>query len=158
MTLYSDLFGIMALYLGFRVCLSTVGLLRSCCLSLLLILLLTHQSVMWAKLGIYLSFCVFLFLSLALLLFSFSVVSHSLRPHGLPPVRFPCSSPSLEFAQTHVHWVGDAIHPFNGWMSVVPSSSCLQSFPATRSFLMSQLFTSGDQSVGASAKVLIMNI
>ena len=62
-------------------------------LSLLLILLLKHQRVMWTKLGIYLSFCVFLFLSL-ILLFSCSVVSHSLRPHGLQHVRFSCSSPS----------------------------------------------------------------
>ena len=44
--------------------------------------------------------------------------------------------------------------------SVVPFSSCLQSFPASGSFLMSQLFTSGGQSIGASASasVLPMNI
>ena len=44
--------------------------------------------------------------------------------------------------------------------SVVPFSSCLQTFPALRSFLVSQLFVSGDQSIGvsASASVLIMNI
>ena len=41
--------------------------------------------------------------------------------------------------------------------SVIPFSSCLQSFPASRSFPMSQLFTSGDQSIGASS-VLPMNI
>ena len=42
--------------------------------------------------------------------------------------------------------------------SVIPFSSCLQSFPASRSFQMSQLFTSGDQRIGASASVLPMNI
>ena len=42
--------------------------------------------------------------------------------------------------------------------SVVPFSSCLQSFPASRSFLRSQFFTSGGQSIGPSASVLPMNI
>ena len=42
--------------------------------------------------------------------------------------------------------------------SVVPFSSCLQSFPISESFLMSRLFTSGGQSVGASASVLPRNI
>ena len=64
----------------------------------------------------------------------------------------------LELAQTHVHRVSDAIqlsHP-----SVFPFSSCLQSFPAAESFLMSQFFTSGGQNirVSASASVLPMNI
>ena len=44
-----------------------------------------------------------------------------------------------ELTQTHVHWVSDAIQP----SSVVPFSSCLQSFPVSRSSLMSWLFTSG---------------
>ena len=46
------------------------------------------------------------------------------------------------------------------WSSVVPFSSCLQSFPTSWSFLMSQFFTSGGQSIGfsASASVLSMNI
>ena len=42
--------------------------------------------------------------------------------------------------------------------SVVPFSSCLQSFPASRSFLMSQLFTSGGQSTGAPASALVLPI
>ena len=60
-----------------------------------------------------------------------------------------------ESTQTHVHWVSDAIHS----SSVVPFSSCLQSFPASGSFPMSQLFISGGQSIGvsASASVLPMN-
>ena len=50
---------------------------------------------------------------------------------------FPVLSHLLELAQTHVQWVGDAIQP-----SIVPFFSCLQSFPALGSFLMSQLFAS----------------
>ena len=77
-----------------------------------------------------------------------------------------CSTPGFpvlcylpEFAQTHVHRVGDAIHPAIS-SSVVPFSSCLQSFSASGSFLISQLFTSGGQSIGpsASASVLPINI
>ena len=63
----------------------------------------------------------------------------------------------LELTQTHVHWVGDASQPSH---PVVPFSSCLQSFPASGSFPMSQFFTSGSQSIGvsASASVFPMNI
>ena len=53
----------------------------------------------------------------------------------------------LEFTQTHVHWVGDAIQPSS---SVVPFS-CSQSFPASESFQMNQLFASCGQSIGVSA-------
>ena len=69
---------------------------------------------------------------------------------------FPVLHHLLEFAQTHVQWISDAIQP----SSVVPFSSCLQSFPASGSFQMSQLFTSSGQSIGpsASASVLPMNI
>ena len=75
-----------------------------------------------------------------------------------------CSMPGFlvlhylpEFAWTHVHWVSDAIQPFHPLSS---PSSCLQSFPASGSFPMSQLFTSGGQSTGASASasVLLRNI
>ena len=64
----------------------------------------------------------------------------------------------LELAQTHVHRVSDVIQTISS--SVIPFSSCLQSFPASGSFQMSQLFTSGGQSIGvlASASVLPMNI
>ena len=63
-----------------------------------------------------------------------------------------------EFAQTHVHWVGDAIQPSHPLSS--PFSSCPQSFPGSGSFPISRLFTSGGQSIGASAlaSVLPMNI
>ena len=59
----------------------------------------------------------------------------------------------LELAKTHFHWINDAISS-----SVPPFSSCPQSFPASGSFLMSWLFASGGQSIGASASVLPMNI
>ena len=47
----------------------------------------------------------------SLLLFSHSVMYDSLQPHGLQYTRLPCSSYLPEFAQTHVHWVSDAIQP-----------------------------------------------
>ena len=69
-----------------------------------------------------------------------------------------CSTPGItflhhlpEFAQIHVHWVGDAIQPS---YPVVLFFFCLQSFPASQSFPMSQLVTSGSQSIGALASVL----
>ena len=156
----------------------------------------------------------FFFFNFILELFSCSVISDSLWPHGLQYARFPCPSPSPEFAQTHNYWVCDTIQPshplssssppaFNfsqhqfsliqfshsvmsdslrphgpqharspcpspipraypdscplsQWChptissSVVPFSSCLQSFPAPGSFQMSQLFTSGGQSTGTA--------
>ena len=56
---------------------------------------------------------------------------------------FPVLHHLLELAQIHVHWVSDAIQPSH---PVIPFSSCLQSFSASGSFLMSWLFISGDQS------------
>ena len=58
-----------------------------------------------------------------------------------------------ELAQTHVHWVGDAIQPSQ---PVVPFSSCPQSFPASGSFPMSQFFASGGQSIGVSASASVL--
>ena len=62
-----------------------------------------------------------------------------------------------EFTQTHVHWVGDTIQPSH---PVISFSCCPQSFPASRSFQMSQFFSLGVQSIGVSvsASVLPMNI
>ena len=84
-------------------------------------------------------------------------MSHSLWPHGLQHARLPYPSLSHDFAQTHVRWVGDAIQPSH---PVVPFSFCTQSFPASGSFPVSWLFTSGGQSTGVSAlaSVLPMNI
>ena len=74
-----------------------------------------------------------------------------------------CSRPGFsihhqlpEPTQTHIHWVGDPTSS----SSVIPFSSYLQSFPASGSFQMTQLFTSGGQSIGVlvSASVVTMNI
>ena len=74
---------------------------------------------------------------------------------------FPVLQYLPEFAQTHVRWVGDG-HPTIS-SSVTPFSSYPQSFPASGSLSVSQLFASGGQSIGlqiigASASVLLMNI
>ena len=61
-----------------------------------------------------------------------------------------------EFTQTQVHWVGD--EPSNHSPSVIPFSSCPQSFPASECFPVSQLFTSGGQSIGASASGSVLQI
>ena len=52
--------------------------------------------------------------------FSCSVMSDSLRPHGLQHARPPCPSPTLEFSQTHVHQVSDAIQPSHPLLSPSP--------------------------------------
>ena len=90
--------------------------------------------------------------------FSHSVVSDTLRPHGLQHTRPPYPSPTPGVYSNSC--------PLSQWChptissSVVPFSSCLQSFPASGSFPMNQFFTSGGQSIGvsASASVLPMNI
>ena len=71
-----------------------------------------------------------------------------------------CSTPGFPalhhlpvFAQTHVHWVSDAIQPPH---PLEPFSSCPQSFPAPGSFPMSQLCASGGQSTGVSASTSIL--
>ena len=64
--------------------------------------------------------------------FSCSVVSHSLPPHGLQHARPPCPSPTLEFTQTHVHWVGDAIQPSHPLSSPSPPAFSLQSMRSQR--------------------------
>ena len=61
---------------------------------------------------------------------------------------FPVLHYFPEFTQTHVHWVGDAIQLSHS--CIFPFSSRLQSFPASGSFPVSQLFASGGQSIGAS--------
>ena len=90
--------------------------------------------------------------------FSSSVMSDSLRPHGLQHARLPCPSPTpgVYSNSCPLSW---RCHPTIS-SSVTPFSYCLQSFSASRSFPMSQFFTSGGQSIGvsASASVLPMNI
>ena len=68
---------------------------------------------------------------------------------------FPVYHQLLEPAQTHVHRVGDAIAAISS--SVIPFS-CLQSFPASGSFPMSQLFAWGAQSIGVSASASVLPI
>ena len=85
-----------------------------------------------------------------------SVVSNSLWPHRFQNARLPCPSPSLRACSNSCpmsQWYHPIILSF-----VITFSSCLQSFPAPGSFLMSWLSTSGGQSTGASASVLLMNI
>ena len=86
--------------------------------------------------------------------FNYSVVSDSLRPHEPQHTRPPCPSPT------------PGVHPnpcpLSRWChptissSVIPFSSCPQSFPASGSFSMSQLFASGGQRIGVSASTLVL--
>ena len=99
-----------------------------------------------------------MYFTLSSIQFSHSVVSNSLQPHGLQHARLPCPSPTpgaYSNSCPSSWWYHPTISS-----SVVPFSSCLQSFPASGSFQMSQFFMSGGQSIGvsASASVLPMNI
>ena len=90
--------------------------------------------------------------------FSHSVVFDSLQSHGLHHTRLPCPSPIPRACSNSCPsslWCHPTISS-----SVVPFSSCLQSFPASGSFPMSQFFISGGQRIGVSASVsvLAMNI
>ena len=93
-----------------------------------------------------------------LLLFSCSVVPHSLRPHGLQHARLPCPSPSPR-ACSDSYPSSQWCHP-TASSFVIPFSSCPQSFPVSGSFQMSQLFTWVGQRIGVSASksVLPVNI
>ena len=84
--------------------------------------------------------------------FSYSVVSDSLKPHGLQYSRPPCPSPTPE--------VHPNPYPLSQWCQptilspVVPFSSCPQSFPVSGSYPMSQFFVSGGRSIAVSASTL----
>ena len=88
--------------------------------------------------------------------FSHSVMSDSSWPHGQQHGRPPCPSPT------------PGVHPnsclLSRWChptissSVVPFSSCPQSFPASGSFPVSQLFASGGQSIGVSASASVLPV
>ena len=81
-------------------------------------------------------------------------MSNSLQPHGLQHARLPCPSPFPRACSNSC--------PLNQWChptissSVIPFSSCLQSIPASGSFPMSHPFTSGGQSIGASASASVL--
>ena len=86
--------------------------------------------------------------------FSCSVVTDSLWPHKPQHTKPPCPSPTPG--------VYPNSYPLSWWyhliisFSVFPFSSCLQSFPTSGSFQMSQLFTSGGQSIGVSASTSVL--
>ena len=86
--------------------------------------------------------------------FSHSVMTNTLRPHRPQHARPPCPSPAPR--------VYSNSSPLSWWChptissSVIPFSSCLQSFPASGSFQMSQLFASGAQSIGVSASTSVL--
>ena len=87
--------------------------------------------------------------------FSHSVISDSLWPHGLRHTRLPCPSPTPRAYSNSC--------PLSRWCyptvssSVVPFSSCLQSFPASGHFPMSQFFASSGQSIGVSASTPVLS-
>ena len=86
--------------------------------------------------------------------FSFSVMSNSLRPHGLQHTRPPCPSPAPR-VYLNSYPLSRLCHP-TILSYVIPFSSHLQSFPASGSFQKSQLFTSGGQSIGVSASTSVL--
>ena len=86
--------------------------------------------------------------------FSCSVMSDSLRPHGQQHSRFPCPSPTPRACSNSCP-LSQWCHPTTS-SSVIPFSSCLQSFPASGSFPVSQFFTSGGQSTGVSASTSVL--
>ena len=82
----------------------------------------------------------------------------TLQPHGLQHTRLPCPSPSPGACSNSCP-LSQSCHPTIP-SSVIPFSSCLQSFPESGSFPVNKFFESGGQSIGAtaSASVLPMNI
>ena len=88
--------------------------------------------------------------------FSCSVMSNSLWPHESQDARPPCLSPTPAVYPnpcTSSRWCHPAISS-----SVIPFSSCPQSFPALGSFPMSQLFPWGGQSIGVSASTSVLPV
>ena len=129
-----------------------------------MILLIKLQTLIWfyhlcpstvseSKLQSHIAFSIQVFYIPSSVQFSRSVLSDSLRPHELQHARPPCPSPT-----PGVHPIPC---PLSWWWhptissSVVPFSSCPQSFPASGSFQMSQLFPSGGQSIGVSASTSV---
>ena len=92
-------------------------------------------------------------INLKLSILSVSLVAHSClticSPMNCNTLGFPVHHQLPELTQTHINRVGDAMQPSHPLLS--PFSSHLQSFPASRSFLLSQFFPSGGQTIGISA-------
>ena len=103
----------------------------------------------------YLLMCLYYsYLQFSSVQFSHSVMSDSLRPHELQHTRPPCPSPTLRVHPNPCpssRWCHPAISS-----SVVPFSSCPQSFPPLGSFPMSQLFAWSGQSIGVSASISVL--
>ena len=106
----------------------------------------------------YVCMCIYIYIYISSVQFSLSVMSDSLWPHGLQHTRPPCPLPTPKVCSNSCR-LSQWCHPTIS-SSVTPFSSCLQSFPASGSFLIIWLFASGGQSIGvsASASVLPMNI
>ena len=99
-------------------------------------------------------FSLFFNLGTGLFQFSPSVVSNSLRPHEPQHARPPCPSPTPRvYPNPSSRWCHPTISS-----SVIPFSSCPQSFPASGSFPMIQLFISGGQSIGVSASTSVLPV
>ena len=84
------------------------------------------------------------------------VICYYLQPHRLQHARLPCPSPTSRDCANSC--------PSRWWCyptissSVITFSSCLQSFPASRSFLTSQFFTTGGQNIGVSASASLISV
>ena len=140
--------------------LSKVKLLVDIYISILFQILFPYRSLqrmesssLWYTIGPY-----WLSILYIVVQFSCSIVSDFLGPHELQHTRPPCLSPTPGVYPNSCpssQWCHPTISP-----SVIPFSSCLQSFPASGSFPLSQFFVSGGQSIGvlALASVLPMNI
>ena len=114
------------------------------------------SSLLLGLLIILLIFCHYLYFSSFSVQFSHSVMSNSLWPHGLQHTRLPWPSSTPRACSNSCplsRWCHSTISS-----SVIPFSSCLQSFPATGSFPMSQFFTLDGQSIGVSALALVLPI
>ena len=92
-------------------------------------------------------------LKITLLLFSHSVMSDSLQPHGLQHARHPCPSPSPRACSNSY-----PLKPSSHLILCHPLLLLLQSFPESGSFLMSQPCASGDQNIGASASASVLSM
>ena len=117
----------------------------------------THVYVWLNPLAVHLKlsqYCLLIGYQFSSVQFSHSVVSDSLRLHELQHARPPCPSPTPRVYPNSCQ-LSQWCHPTIS-SSVVPFSSCPQFFPASGSFPMSQLFTSGGQSIGVSASASVL--